>query len=139
MLQLYSARDSMDAHFLQGLLAEEGIEAVIQGEALEEVWGDLPLSQRTVPTLWINESDLARANPIVEEYERRRLNNVENGAAPARPGNARAAASRSRNNSPPAGIATPCAREQIRARMMPPPSEFRRFPGPPSSSSALPA
>jgi putative signal transducing protein len=85
MLQLYSARDSMDAHFLQGLLAEEGIEAVIQGEALEEVWGDLPLSQRTVPTLWIKESDLARAKPIVEEYERRRLNNVENGAAPARP------------------------------------------------------
>jgi hypothetical protein len=72
MNQIYSARDSMDAHFLQGLLAEEGIEAVIQGEALEEVWGDVPISQRTIPTLWVRPEDLEKAKPVVEEYERRR-------------------------------------------------------------------
>jgi hypothetical protein len=85
MQLIYSARDSMDAHFLLGLLAEEGITAVIQGEAMEEVWGDLPLSQRTMPTLWVNESDVAAAEPIVDEYARRRMQNVVEGSSPPRP------------------------------------------------------
>ena len=71
MQQIYTARDEMDAHFLQGLLEQEGIESVIQGEALEGAWGTLAISSKSLPGVWVNEAEVARARPIVEEYQRR--------------------------------------------------------------------
>jgi hypothetical protein len=71
MQQVYTARDSMDANFLRGLLEQEGIKAVVQGEALEETWGDLNLSQKALPSVWVDDADLGRAAPIVEEYRQR--------------------------------------------------------------------
>ncbi len=58
----------MDAHFLRGLLEQEGIAAVVQGEALEGAWGNLPVSARSMPSVWVNEEDVARAEPVVAEY-----------------------------------------------------------------------
>src|ERR1700761_6852039 len=77
MQLLYTAQNEMDAHFLKGLLAEEGIEAIVQGEALEQVWGNLPLTQTARPTVWVNDPDAARAKPIVEEYDRRHVQNAD--------------------------------------------------------------
>jgi hypothetical protein len=85
MQQLYMARDELDAHFLQGLLSEEGIESVIQGETMERVWGGVPVNDQTTPTLWVGEADVERARPIVEQYERRRKDLVDHGDAPDRP------------------------------------------------------
>lgn len=85
MQQLYMARDELDAHFLQGLLNEEGIDSVIQGEAMERVWGGVPVTDQTTPTLWVQEADIERARPIIAEYERRRKNLADHGGAPARP------------------------------------------------------
>jgi hypothetical protein len=82
MKQVYSALNEMDAHFLRGLLYEAGIEAMVQGEALEQVWGNLPLSSASVPTVWVQDGDVARAMPIVEEYNRRHIENQETGEAP---------------------------------------------------------
>lgn len=81
MKQVYSALNEMDAHFLKGLLGDAGIEATVQGEALEQVWGNLPLSSASVPTVWVRDGDVARATPIVEEYNRRHIENQERGAA----------------------------------------------------------
>ena len=61
----------MEAHFVQGLLEQEGIVSVIQGEALEGAWGDMRLTEQSLPTLAVNEADIAAAEAIVKEYEAR--------------------------------------------------------------------
>lgn len=72
MKHVYTARDAMDAHFVKGLLEQEGIEAVVQGENLQGTWGDLPLSAENLPNVHVvNDSDVERAAPIIEEYRRR--------------------------------------------------------------------
>lgn len=84
---IYTARNDLDAHFLQGLLEQEGITSVIQGEALEGAWSTVPLSANSLPGLWVNEADVARAAPIVEEYRQREDANIDKPAedAPAGP------------------------------------------------------
>jgi hypothetical protein len=76
MQQIYTARDDMEAHFLQALLEQEGITSVIQGEALEGAWGNLPISARSLPGVWVNEEDLAKAQPIADEYQKREDKNL---------------------------------------------------------------
>lgn len=71
MRHVYTARDAMDAHFVKGLLAQEGIPAVVQGEALQEAWGNLPLTPESLPSVWVAEADVAAATPVIEEYKRR--------------------------------------------------------------------
>lgn len=60
----------MDANFLCGLLKQEGIKAVVQGEALQETWGNLNLTTESLPSVWVDEADVRRAEPVVEEYRR---------------------------------------------------------------------
>jgi len=74
----------MDAHFVKGLLQQEGIEAIVQGEALEETWGDLPLSPKALPSVWVPDDDVPKAAPIIEEYKRRDEADAETGEPPAR-------------------------------------------------------
>ena len=77
MQHLYTARDAMDANFLRGLLEQEGIRAVVQGEALQETWGNLNLTQESLPSVWVDDADAAKAGPIVEEYRRRDAANAD--------------------------------------------------------------
>jgi len=70
MQHVYTARDEMDANFVKGLLNQQGIQAIVQGQSLGEVWGSLPLSAESLPTVWVPDGDLARAMPVVEEYRR---------------------------------------------------------------------
>jgi rubrerythrin len=65
MKQVYSARDPMDARFVQGLLNREGIEAAVEGEELPEPTGV------ALPTVWVRDQDVAQAEPIIEEYRQR--------------------------------------------------------------------
>jgi hypothetical protein len=86
MQHVYTARDEMDASFVQGLLRQEGIEAVVQGQALGEVWGSLPLSANSLPGVWVPEADVERAAPIVERYRRTdEANAVDDDEAGVRP------------------------------------------------------
>lgn len=71
MKHVYTARDPMDAHFVMGLLQQQGIEAIVQGEALQEAWGGLNLTAETLPSVWVAEADVARAAPLIEDYKRR--------------------------------------------------------------------
>jgi hypothetical protein len=74
MRQVYSALDELDAHFLRDLLREDGIEAVVQDEASGQVWAP-SLSGTGVPSVWVNDEDVARALTIVNQYGRRHLMN----------------------------------------------------------------
>ena len=80
MQHVYTARDEMDASFVQGLLRQEGIDAVVQGASLGEVWGTLPLSAESLPSVWVPEADVERARPIVEEYRRTDRANADDDA-----------------------------------------------------------
>src|SRR5688572_10772764 len=68
---VYTARDSMEAHFVRGLLQQEGIDAVVQGEALQETWGNLNLNDESLPSVWVPEADVARSLPLIEDYRKR--------------------------------------------------------------------
>ncbi|QOV89801.1 putative signal transducing protein [Humisphaera borealis] len=70
MRHIYTARDAMDANFLRGLLEQQGINAVVQGEALQETWGNLNLSAESLPSVWVDEADLPRAMSVVDEYKK---------------------------------------------------------------------
>lgn len=71
MRHVYTARDEMDAHFIRGLLEQQGIRAVVQGEALEAgALGTLPLSAQAMPSVWVDDPDEARAAEVVAEYRR---------------------------------------------------------------------
>ena len=71
MQHVYTGRDEMDAHFVRGLLEQEGIRAVVHGETLGSgAFGTLPLSAKSSPAVWVDDADVDRAAPIVEEYRR---------------------------------------------------------------------
>lgn len=69
MRHVYTGRDDMDAHFVKGLLEQEGIAAVVAGENLEATWSTLPLSNTSLPSVYVPEGDEERALAIVREYE----------------------------------------------------------------------
>jgi hypothetical protein len=70
MQRIYGARDSTEAEFVKGLLEAEEITAVVQGSLLEAARGDIPFTDNSLPSVWVNESDVERAEPIVEEFRR---------------------------------------------------------------------
>ena len=69
MRHVYTGRDEMDAHFVKGLLEQEGIEAVVTGEALESTFSTLPLSATSLPGVYVPEADEERAAVIVRDYQ----------------------------------------------------------------------
>ena len=69
MRHVYTGRDEMDAHFVKNLLQQEGIEAVVTGENLVNAIGTLPLSDKSLPGVYVNEADEERAMLIVRDYE----------------------------------------------------------------------
>jgi hypothetical protein len=60
VVKVYVSRDSLEAHFLRGVLEGEGIRAVVLGEPLATGAGHLPLIE-TLPAVWVHEADRDRA------------------------------------------------------------------------------
>jgi hypothetical protein len=87
MKKVYTARDGLEAHFLRNLLEGEGIRAAVLGEALAIARGDLPLTQETLPAVWVSEEDFERACGIAATLNQ----------APAAPSGEEAAAWECRN------------------------------------------
>ena len=81
MQHVYTARDEMDANFVQGLLRQEGIQAVVQGQSLGTAWGTLPLSAESLPTVWVEDSDVERARPVIEAYRKTDRANADESVA----------------------------------------------------------
>ncbi len=69
MKKIYEAIDPADAHLLKGLLESANIEAVVLGEFLWGVRGDVPVPPAVSPTVWIlNDADDERAMELVSAY-----------------------------------------------------------------------
>ncbi len=83
MRHVYTGRDEMDAHFVKGLLEQEGIAAVVTGENLEAVWSTLPLSATSPPGVYVPDEDEERAALIVRDYRQVDRTNAEPGVEDA--------------------------------------------------------
>ncbi len=81
MKHVYTARDEMEAHFVRGLLEQQGIEADVQGETLQSgAYGTLPLSSQATPSVWVEDAQEQRAGEIIEEYRQVDRANAQAGA-----------------------------------------------------------
>lgn len=78
MTRLTMARDALEARLIIGMLAEHGIRAVSQGEALAGVAGAVGRQlEAAAPSIWVEfEADVARALELVEAA-RQRVNPTE--------------------------------------------------------------
>ena len=70
MKRVYSASDPADAHLMRGMLESNGIEAIVQGEALWSGRGDLPLGPESAPSVWVSDEEFDRARTLISEHER---------------------------------------------------------------------
>ncbi len=71
MKRVYVAKHPTDAHLFKGILEQEGIEAIVRGEALFGARGEAPLTFDTLPSVWVLEpEDAERAGCLALEYER---------------------------------------------------------------------
>jgi len=64
---VYEASNSLEANLLKGLLAQQGIEAMVAGEYLQGGIGELPVAG--LVTLSVEEEDLQAAERIILDYE----------------------------------------------------------------------
>ena len=70
MRKLYKADTPAEAHFIRGLLENEGISAYVDGECASMAMGDLPFSEG--PSVCVIETaDEPAAQALIEEYFRR--------------------------------------------------------------------
>jgi hypothetical protein len=67
MPKVYSAQSPVDAHIVKGLLEQQGITALVNGEYLQGGIGELPLID--LVTVRVAESDVEAAREIIREYE----------------------------------------------------------------------
>lgn len=69
MKLVHTAFDVPNAHMIRQLLEDHGIAAVVEGEQLYALRGEMPT---VYPTVWVsNDADLQRAREIIEEFSSR--------------------------------------------------------------------
>lgn len=67
-LKIFTARDALEAHHVRGMLEAAGIPAAVMGETLSLARGELPMTQETLPSVWVHEHDQAPAMKIVHDW-----------------------------------------------------------------------
>ena len=68
MRPVYTARDFAEAQAIKTRLEAEGVDAVVQGEYLSGVWGPIPITPSTSPSIWVSrDDDFERAMAFLEE------------------------------------------------------------------------
>ena len=85
MKRVYVATTPIDAQFVRTFLESVGIAATVRGEHLFTLRGLVPVTEDTLPAVWITEDeDYDRAVDLLEQREARsRLRAVEADAAGA--------------------------------------------------------
>ena len=83
MKRVYVATTPVDAQFVKAFLESAGIEASVRGEHLFALRGSVPMTDETLPSVWIeDEEDLEQAQRLLAQLEARsRLRPVDAEAA----------------------------------------------------------
>ncbi|MBI3865491.1 MAG: DUF2007 domain-containing protein [Planctomycetia bacterium] len=71
IVNVYCARNLIEAEFLKNILADAGIESRVIGDAAVILAGMLQ-NDEGVPCLWVRRSDESRARGILTDFEQRR-------------------------------------------------------------------
>ncbi len=72
MQEVYTANHPTDEHLVKGLLEASGIAALVRGEAVFGLRGEVPFTIDTLPTVWVlDDSAVPRARELVAEYVQR--------------------------------------------------------------------
>ena len=67
MRTVFTAEHPAQAHLVAGLLEEEGIRCVVQGEMLDGARFALCMDSSTLPTVDVDEADVPRATALLRE------------------------------------------------------------------------
>jgi hypothetical protein len=67
MRNVFTAQSPAEAHLVAGLLEEEGIECVVEGEFLTGVRMVVPMDSATLPAVFVNDGDAARVLALIAE------------------------------------------------------------------------
>lgn len=71
MIRIFRCNDYIEAHLVEGLLKEHGIETFLQGALLQGGLGELPAMGHLA--ILVDEADQAAARKIIDAYERGEL------------------------------------------------------------------
>ncbi len=67
MIQAYVANSLAQAHLIKGFLDAEGIFAVVRGEHLVGIAGEIPITMDTLPSIWVGDDDRDRARELIDK------------------------------------------------------------------------
>ena len=65
---IYSANSTTEAHLLQGLLSQHGVESEVTGHYLQGAFGELPVTNMI--QVIVDKDDEHSAKNVIERYER---------------------------------------------------------------------
>ena len=69
MKQVFQAHDVTEAHFVKGLLESHGLDALVRGEALAGLFGEVPLTD-SWPSVWIvDEAREQEAREVIKDHD----------------------------------------------------------------------
>ena len=71
MIRVFRCNDYIEAHLVEGLLRQGGIETFLQGAMLQGGLGELPALGHLA--ILVDEADASAARRIIESYERGEL------------------------------------------------------------------
>ena len=69
LVEVYRAKDSVQAHLLRSGLEEMGIRAIVEGDLLQGALGEIPMGWSTAPRIMVDEPDAAKARESLERLE----------------------------------------------------------------------
>ena len=67
-VEVFTATSTTEAHLVQGLLAQHGVEAEVTGHYLQGAFGELPVTNMI--QIIVNSKDEQRAKDIIDKYDR---------------------------------------------------------------------
>lgn len=71
MRRIFVARNVTEAYIVSGMLNAVGIKAQVRGHFLAGGYGELPISNDTLPSVWIEDAaQSANARTVIADYER---------------------------------------------------------------------
>ena len=71
LCEVYSASDLPEAQLIQSVLEQEGIQAQVVGDHLQNAVGDLP-AMAIAPRVWVRTVDAERAREVIDQHQRSR-------------------------------------------------------------------
>jgi hypothetical protein len=67
--RVFQAHDVTEAHFVKGLLESHGLSALVRGEALAGLFGEVPRAD-TWPSVWVlDDAREEEARAIIKDYD----------------------------------------------------------------------